>query len=185
MVRLGKTGDLFDARSQMLEHSHPLTKMWRAKTREDIYMTQNMSGLGKRTCLLIVCIMAFSWSCSRQDEDQAKQTAQEIEDKTKEIAGEAAEKTREVAGEVVDKSKQIVSATGEAITDGWITAKVRAKFADDKVLKDSDLTVETDGRVVTLKGTVPSSDAKKRAVMIAGGTEGVLSVVDQVTVKTK
>ena len=76
-----------------------------------------------------------------------------------------------------------MSATGEKITDGWITTKVNAKFADDKLLKDSHITVETKERVVTLKGTVASKDAKQRAAMIAGGTEGVLRVVDEVVVK--
>src|SRR5262245_15174789 len=122
----------------------------------------------------LVCVMTFGWACSKADEDQAKDTAQKIEDKTK-----------EVAGDVADKGKELVSATGEAITDGWITTKIRAKFIDEKLLKESDITVDTNDRVVTLKGTVASSEAKKRAVMIAGGTEGVLKVDDKIVLKAK
>ena len=124
-------------------------------------------------------------ACSPKDKDETKQSVQQIEDKTKEAAREAAEKTKEVAGDVADKGKEIVSATGEAITDGWITAKLKAKFSDEKLLKDSKIDVDAKDRVITLKGTVASAEAKKRAVSVASGTEGVLSVVDQLEIKKK
>lgn len=92
-------------------------------------------------------------------------------------------KTKEIAGATVKKTKEVASATGEAITDGWITTKVKTKFFDETLLKDSDITVETNDHVVTLKGTVTSSAAKARAEAIAGGTEGVTRVVNQLVVK--
>jgi hyperosmotically inducible periplasmic protein len=122
-------------------------------------------------------------ACAPKEEDQAKKVVQEIEDKTKEIAEKAADKTKEVASDVADKSKEIVSATGEAITDGWITTKLKAKFADEKLLKDSKIDIDTNNHVVTLKGTVGSDAAKRRAATIAQGTEGVVNVVNQVVVK--
>ena len=79
----------------------------------------------------------------------------------------------------------LLSSTGEAITDGWITTKLKAKFSDEKLLKDSKITVETSDRVVTLQGTVSTDAAKRRAVTIANGTEGVLRVVDKLVVKVK
>ena len=124
-------------------------------------------------------------ACSKKDEDQARKTVEQVKDKTEEIAREAADKTKEAVSEVADKGKEIVSSTGEAITDGWITAKINLKFSDEKLLKDTRITVDTNDRVVTLKGTVGTDAAKKRAVMIASGTEGVLRVVDQVAVKAK
>jgi len=139
-------------------------------------------------CLIVaalVCAVGIGSACTPKDEDKAKQVVQEIEDKTKEIAEKAADKTKEVAGEVADKSKEIVSATGEAITDGWITAKLKAKFADEKLLQDSNITIDTDNHVVTLKGTVVSDAAKRQATTIARGTEGVSSVINQVVVKVK
>lgn len=132
--------------------------------------------------LVLACLGS---ACTEGNKDQARKAAQDIEDKTKEIAEDAAEKTKEVVADVAEKGKEIVSATGEVITDGWITTKVKAKFADDKLLKDSGITIETRERVVTLKGTVPTTQAKRQAAMIAGGTEGVLKVVDQIVVKAK
>lgn len=122
----------------------------------------------------LVCALAFGGACSPKGEDQAREAAQNIGQKTKEVAREAAE-----------KGKEIVSSTGEVITDTWITTKVKAKFFDDKLLKESNITIETNDRVVTLQGTVKSDEAKKRALMIAGGTEGVLRVADEVVVKAK
>jgi osmotically-inducible protein OsmY len=129
--------------------------------------------------------VVLAMSCSSKDKDQARKVVQDIESKTKDAAENAAEKTKEVAADVANKGKQVVSSTGEAITDGWITTKLKAKFADDKQLKDSKIIIETSDRVVTLKGTVAADEAKKRAVMIASGTEGVLRVVDEVVVKGK
>jgi osmotically-inducible protein OsmY len=135
--------------------------------------------------LLALVLVGSIAACSKEDENQARKTVEQVKDKTEEIAGEAADKTKEAVSEVADKGKEIVSSTGEAITDGWITAKINLKFSDEKLLKDTRITVDTSDRVVTLRGTVGTDAAKKRAVMIASGTEGVLRVVDQVAVKAK
>lgn len=104
---------------------------------------------------------------------------------TKDVAQQTGEKTKDIAATTGRKTKEIVSSTGEAITDGWITTKVKAKFFDETVLKDSDINVVTTDRVVTLKGTVTTAAARARAAAIAGGTEGVTRVVNQLVVKTK
>jgi osmotically-inducible protein OsmY len=139
----------------------------------------------KWSVLLALVLVGSIAACSKKDEDQARKTVEQVKDKTEEIAAEAADKTKEAVSEVADKGKEIVSSTGEAITDGWITAKINLKFSDEKLLKDTRITVDTSDRVVTLKGTVGTDAAKKRAVMIASGTEGVLRVIDQVAVKAK
>jgi len=111
-----------------------------------------------------------------------KNVAEEVGDKTKEVAGKTADKTKEIAVDIADKSKDVVSATGEKITDGWITTKVNARFVDETLLKDSKINVDSKDHVVTLKGTVKSDAAKTRAVTIARGTEGVVRVIDQLVV---
>ena len=70
-----------------------------------------------------------------------------------------------------------------ALTDGWITMKIHASFIGEKALRDSDVDVDTDNRLVTLKGTVRSEAGRRRAVAIARGTEGVGNVVDQLRVE--
>jgi hypothetical protein len=120
---------------------------------------------------------------TRKGADKAIDATREAGDKTKEIAGKTADKTREIVGQVTEKSKEVALATSEAVTDGWITMKVKAKFADEQVLKGSEIHVETTDHVVTLSGTVPSREAKARAMVIAAGTEGVTRVANHVEVK--
>ena len=99
--------------------------------------------------------------------------------------GTAAEKTKEGAERVADKTKEGVSKTGEVITDGWITTRVKSKFVGEDLLKDSDINVDTNDHVVTLKGTVMSAAARARAVEQAREVEGVRKVVDLLTIGPK
>jgi len=108
-------------------------------------------------------------------------TAGKVEHKTK----EAGEKTKDAAGKVAEKTKEGVSKTGEVITDGWITTRVKSKFLDEGVLKGSDIHVETNDHVVTLTGTVPTAAGRARAVEQAKEVEGVHRVVDKMTIGPK
>ena len=120
---------------------------------------------------------------TKKGADKAIEVTRDAGDKTKEIAGKTADKTREIVGQVAEKSKEVASATSGVVTDGWITTKVKAKFADEKLLEGSDIHVETNDHVMTLSGLVPSRAAKARAEAIASGTEGVARVVDHLSVK--
>lgn len=104
-------------------------------------------------------------------------------DETKRDANEAIDATRVGADKFAEKTKEVASATGAAVTDGWITTKVKAKIADETVLHGNDITVATTDHVVTLSGAAPSGTARTRAVEIAAGTEGVARVVNQLIVK--
>jgi len=70
-------------------------------------------------------------------------------------------------------------------TDAGVTTKVKAKFAADDTVKAYQIDVDTANKIVTLKGNVETSAAKTMAVQIARDTEGVASVVDQLTVTAK
>jgi hyperosmotically inducible protein len=137
--------------------------------------------------ILASLVVAFSVvsACTPRAEEQAKEVTQDVKDKAAEIAEEAKDKTKEIAGDVADKGKEVLSATGEAISDGWIVTKLKAKFADDKLVREGKINVDVKDRVVTLKGTVPSAEAKAQAATIARGTEGVSRVVDELAVKVE
>ena len=115
--------------------------------------------------------------------DKTKEIAVATADETKDIAVKTADKTEDIARAVGSETKKIVSTTGEVITDGWITATVSARFVDEALLKGSNINVDTTDHAVTLKGTVKSDAAKARAAAVAGGTEGVTRVVNQLVVK--
>jgi osmotically-inducible protein OsmY len=116
---------------------------------------------------------------------EAKGTAGRAAEKTKDGAEKVGEKTADGAKKVGEKTKEGLSKTGEAITDAWITSRVSSKFVGEDLLKDSNINVDTNNHVVTLRGTVMSAAAKVRAVAQAREVEGVRSVVDQLTVGPK
>jgi hyperosmotically inducible periplasmic protein len=115
--------------------------------------------------------------------DATKNAAETIGDKTKEITEKTVNKTEDIGRAVARETKDVVSTTGEVITDTWITARVSAKFVDEALLKGSNINVDTTEHTVTLKGTVKSDAAKARAAAIAGETEGVKHVVNQLVVR--
>ena len=106
-------------------------------------------------------------------------------EKTKDATVKGAEKTKETAGTAGTKTKDAASATGEAITDAWITTEIKTDFIDEDTLKGSDINVDTNNHVVTLKGTVATPAGKARAEQIAKTTKGVKSVVNTLTVGPK
>ena len=69
-----------------------------------------------------------------------------------------------------------------AETDPGITTAVKGKLAADDTVKAYRIDVDTKDHVVTLSGAVDTAAAKARAVELARATDGVQSVVDQLTV---
>jgi hyperosmotically inducible protein len=86
---------------------------------------------------------------------------------------------------VAEHAKDGLSKTGEVITDGWITGRIHERFVGESLLKHSDISVDTDRRVVTLTGTVVSAAGRRKATRIAKRTEGVHSVVNHLTIGPK
>jgi osmotically-inducible protein OsmY len=126
--------------------------------------------MGSRTLVISLALAAMlaASACTDRTADEAKRNADAAVD-----AGKVA----------ADKVAEVASATGAAVSDAWITAKLKAKFADEVVLNGSDITVDTKEHAVTLSGSVLSPQARTRAVEIANGTEGVRLVVNHLVVK--
>ena len=104
---------------------------------------------------------------------------------TKGTADKVADKVKEGTETAVDKTKEGLSKAGEAITDGWITTRVHSRFVGEDLLKGSEISVDTDNHVVTLKGTVTNRAGRTRAGNLAMRTEGVHRVVNQLTIGPK
>lgn len=80
--------------------------------------------------------------------------------------------TDTTAGKVQDAANNV----GEAITDAWITSKVKSSFLLSSNLDGLDIKVETRNGKVTLTGTVKSSAEKSLAVETAQNLRGVKDV---------
>jgi osmotically-inducible protein OsmY len=143
---------------------------------------KNMKGshtiLGVVTAFILIGVSASTPGASVSNEPTQENKAEKAAEKTK----DAVVKGATVA---VDKTKEALSKTGEVITDEWITTRVHARFVDEVLLKDSDISVDADKHVVTLKGTVRTKAGRTRAARIAKGTEGVRTVVNHLIVGPK
>ncbi|WP_018149978.1 BON domain-containing protein [Leeia oryzae] len=73
--------------------------------------------------------------------------------------------------------------TGEYMDDTVITTKVKAAIFDDPMVKVFEIKVETFKGVVQLSGFVSSRTAANRAIEIARGIRGVVSVKDDMRIK--
>ena len=89
------------------------------------------------------------------------------------------------ASEVAKDTKQTANKAGASISDGWVTSKIYADYIDEDVLEGSDIDVDVDAGVATLKGTVPTQAGSARAAAIAKATDGVKSVRNNLKVVPK
>jgi hyperosmotically inducible protein len=74
--------------------------------------------------------------------------------------------------------------TGQAIDDGVVTAKVKAKLIEDPMTKAHQIGVETFKGTVQLSGFVDSSQARTRALQLAKEVEGVKQVKDAMEIRS-
>lgn len=72
---------------------------------------------------------------------------------------------------------------GEAIDDGVVTAKVKAKLIEDPVTKAHQINVDTFKGTVQLSGFVESDQARTRALQLARDVDGVKQVKDALQVR--
>lgn len=71
---------------------------------------------------------------------------------------------------------------GEYVTDATISTKVRAAFVADKALSALDIAVETNDGVVTLTGSVATSEQVNHAADVTRGVDGVKQVKNDIKV---
>jgi hyperosmotically inducible periplasmic protein len=110
---------------------------------------------------------------------QASETAQD----TKRATKHAAKEVKESAKDVGRATKDATGTAGEAVTDSWITTKVKASFVGVDALDGSNIDVDTNDHIVTLKGTVPSATAKTRALALTKRVKGVTKVNDELAIR--
>ena len=113
------------------------------------------------------------------------QKADKAMDKADDKADKARDKADSKTDKAIDKTKGTAGDVGDAVTDAWIITKLKADFVNEDTLKGSDINVDADNHVVTLKGTVMTAAGRTRAMQIAKTTKGVTRVVDALTIGPK
>ena len=94
----------------------------------------------------------------------------------------ATAQTGEKQKTATEQAKDAGRQTGNAITDSWITMKVHSQFVPEDALEGSDIDVDTNGGVVTLKGTVRSFAERRDVERAAWAAPGVTRVDDRIIV---
>ena len=98
-------------------------------------------------------------------------------------SGVSTERARQIGAQVGERTAAAANETKRALTDGQITAKIKAKMALDDTVKAMSIDVDTDGPIVTVSGTVDTPAQRDRAIQLARETEGVKQVVDHLRVR--
>ena len=98
-------------------------------------------------------------------------------------AGQTAERARQAGHEISQKTAEAAKTAQEALSDGALTAKIKAKMALDDSVKALDLNVDTVNAVVTVTGKVRTRAERERALALARETDGVRQVVDRITLE--
>jgi hyperosmotically inducible protein len=68
------------------------------------------------------------------------------------------------------------SSAGEAVSDAWITTKVKSELATTKGVKSMDVSVDTKDGVVTLTGVLATDVDVKKAIAATKCVKGVKEV---------
>src|SRR5580765_2096413 len=87
-------------------------------------------------------------------------------------------------GKVVRRqAKEAGQAIADATADARITAAIKGKMLADRELSALSISVNTTEGVVTLSGTVSSSENVSKAMLLAMETDGVREVISTLQVK--
>ena len=93
------------------------------------------------------------------------------------------ERARETGAQIGETVAAGAASAQRALTQGSLTAKIKSKMALDDTIEAAQVDVDTNGSVVTLRGTVDSEAERTRAVQLARETVGVTSVVNELKVR--
>jgi hyperosmotically inducible periplasmic protein len=94
-----------------------------------------------------------------------------------------AERAKQAGQEISQKNAEAAKTAQEALSDGTLTAKIKAKMALDDSVKALDLNIDTVDGVVTVTGKVHTRAERERALALARETTGVKHVVDRITLE--
>ena len=83
---------------------------------------------------------------------------------------------KEGAAEVGQQAPYQAESVGQSAEDASITSAIKMKYSNDKLVTASNISVDTDNGVVTLKGTVANQAELDRALTLGRSVTGVRSI---------
>ena len=151
------------------------------------------SMIGRCLALAAVAVFAsggvFAWS--QQAPGPVERAGERIDEAGREAGrklDEAGRKIRRGLEKGIDSARGAVretfAQTQDRVHEMSVEARVYGRLHWDKMLTSSSLELSAEARgIVTLRGTVPSKEARERAVQLTMDTVGVTRVIDQLNVQ--
>ena len=127
-----------------------------------------------------------SKSAGDQVESAAKATRDAIQEKIKvlDLRPDEIKDDLDRTGKVIRrKARETGQAISDATADARITGAIKGKLIANKDLSAMSISVNTTGGVVTISGSVNSTEDISKAVMLAMETDGVREVISTLQVK--
>ena len=135
-----------------------------------------------------VLLLALIPACKRAPGDRANSSDNAVRQDVKDVARTTEKAAKDLGHATVgaaDRAGQglseATSRVGAGSQDAWITTKVKSELAS-KGFDPLRVHVDTDGKVVTLSGTVESAAERDKAVALARAVKDVASVTDHLFV---
>jgi osmotically-inducible protein OsmY len=149
-------------------------------------MTRPLAGMSIAGAVLWLATLP---ACKRAPEERARSSDNAVREDVKDVARTTEKAAKDIGRAAVgaaDKAGQEVSEAGDRVAagsqDSWITTKVKSELAS-KGFDPLRVHVDTDGKVVTLSGTVESAAEREKAVALAKAVKGVARVTDHLFVR--
>jgi hyperosmotically inducible protein len=134
-----------------------------------------------------LCLVTLP-ACKRAPEEKARSSDNAVGEDMKDVARTTEKAAKDIGHAAVgaaDKAGQKVSEAGNRVAagsqDSWITTKVKSELASNG-FDPLRVHVDTDGKVVTLSGTVESAAERAKAVALARAVKDVAGVTDHLFV---
>lgn len=132
-------------------------------------------GYGIAAVIALGLGVAWWGGVGRAQQEGAGQKAGEKLDEVGRKIKRGLNKAEEAVRESFHKTRESVHSMG-------VAARVYGRLHWDKALQSSTLNVKVEEGVATLTGSVPTAEARTKAVNLAADTVGVNKVVDELTV---
>jgi hyperosmotically inducible periplasmic protein len=141
------------------------------------------------TCLIASALLV---GCTRASEDTSSGSAgsprSTVGEDVKGVAKASEKATQDIGHAAVDLGdrarnnlEDVANKAGQGGQEAWLTTKVKSELTGAG-LDPLHVHVDTNGKVVTLSGTVESAADKRKAVSAAKAVKGVLGVQDHLFV---
>lgn len=138
----------------------------------------------------LMLVAGSAWAAAQQEPGAAERAGEKLDEAGREAGrklDEAGRKIRRGLERGFDSARDAVretfDQTRDRVNEMSVQSRVYGRLHWDKMLVNSNLELTAEGGgVVTLRGTVPSKEARQRAVELATDTVGVERVIDRLTV---